>query len=75
MYSNIMKRRIILMMRLACFLTAWLALSAMASAKAQRNVVSLNVGSESLSHVLMQVKDQTGAQILYNENEIGRAHV
>lgn len=68
MYSNIMKRRIILMMRLACFLTAWLALSAMASAKAQRNVVSLNVGSESLSHVLMQVKDQTGAQILYNEN-------
>lgn len=68
MYGNIMKRRFISMMRMACFLTAWLALSAMASAKAQRNVVSLNVGSERLSEVLMQVKDQTGAQILYNES-------
>ena len=29
---------------------------------------SIDIKSESLSRVLMQVKDQTGARILYNEN-------
>ena len=55
-------------MRLTCFLLCWLTFSAVASVNAQQGKVSIDIKSESLSRVLMQVKDQTGARILYNEN-------
>ena len=58
----------VLVMRLTCFLLFWLTFSAVASVNAQQGKVSIDIKSESLSRVLMQVKDQTGARILYNEN-------
>lgn len=58
----------VLVMRLTCFLLCWLTFSAVASVNAQQGKVSIDIKSESLSRVLMQVKDQTGARILYNEN-------
>ena len=55
-------------MRLTCLLTVLLAFSATASVNAQQGKVTIDVKSASLSQVLMEVKDQTGAKILYNEN-------
>lgn len=58
----------VLGMKLTCFLLFLLTFSAVASVNAQQGKVSIDIKSESLSRVLMQVKDQTGARILYNEN-------
>ena len=55
-------------MRLTCLLTVLLAFSATASVNAQQGKVTIDVKSATLSQVLMEVKDQTGAKILYNEN-------
>ena len=55
-------------MRLSCFLACWLTLSAFGTVFSQQNLVNLKVVAESLSNVLMQIKDQTGVKILYNEN-------
>ena len=58
----------VLAMRLTCLLTVLLAFSATASVNAQQGKVTIDVKSATLSQVLMEVKDQTGAKILYNEN-------
>ena len=55
-------------MRLSCFLACWLTLSAFGTVFSQQKLVNLKVVAESLSNVLMQIKDQTGVKILYNEN-------
>lgn len=54
-------------MRLTCFLTLWLTFSASALVFSQQEV-TLHVKSGTLSDVLMQIKDQTGVKMLYNEN-------
>ncbi len=56
-------------MRLSCFLACWLTLFCLRdSLFPQQKLVNLKVVAESLSNVLMQIKDQTGVKILYNEN-------
>ena len=55
-------------MRLTCFLIVLLTFSVQASVYAQHERVNLEINSESLSNVLMKIKDQTGVRILYNEN-------
>ena len=65
---RVLRKKMVLVMRLTCFLLFWLTFSAVASVNAQQGKVSIDIKSESLSRVLMQVKDQTGARILYNEN-------
>ena len=70
MYDKFMKKKqkkLFMVMRFICFLTLWLSFSATASVFSQQEV-TLSVKSEALSYVLMQIKDQTGVKILYNEN-------
>lgn len=70
MYDKFMKKKqkkLFMVMRFICFLTLWLNFSATASVFSQQEV-TLSVKSEALSYVLMQIKDQTGVKILYNEN-------
>ncbi len=55
-------------MRLTCLLIVLLTFSVQASVYAQQERVNLEIKSESLSNVLMKIKDQTGVRILYNEN-------
>lgn len=61
------QKKLFMVMRFICFLTLWLSFSATASVFSQQEV-TLSVKSEALSYVLMQIKDQTGVKILYNEN-------
>ncbi|MFR3330211.1 MAG: carboxypeptidase-like regulatory domain-containing protein [Odoribacter splanchnicus] len=61
------QKKLFMVMRFICFLTLWLSFSATASVFSQQEV-TLSVKSETLSYVLMQIKDQTGVKILYNEN-------
>ncbi|MFR5734645.1 MAG: SusC/RagA family TonB-linked outer membrane protein [Odoribacter splanchnicus] len=61
-------KKTFLVMRLSCFLACWLTLSAFGTVFSQQKLVNLKVVAESLSNVLMQIKDQTGVKILYNEN-------
>lgn len=72
MYDKFMKKKhwkkTFLVMRLSCFLACWLTLSAFGTVFSQQKLVNLKVVAESLSNVLMQIKDQTGVKILYNEN-------
>ena len=72
MYDKFMKKKhwkkTFLVMRLSCFLACWLTLSALGTVFSQQKLVNLKVVAESLSNVLMQIKDQTGVKILYNEN-------
>ena len=72
MYDKFMKKKhwkkTLLVMRLSCFLACWLTLSAFGTVFSQQKLVNLKVVAESLSNVLMQIKDQTGVKILYNEN-------
>ena len=68
LFPRVLRKKMVLVMRLTCFLLCWLTFSAVASVNAQQGKVSIDIKSESLSRVLMQVKDQTGARILYNEN-------
>ena len=72
MYDKFMKKKhwkkTFLVMRLSCFLACWLTLSAFGTVYSQQKLVNLKVVAESLSNVLMQIKDQTGVKILYNEN-------
>lgn len=72
MYDKFMKKKhwkkTFLVMRLSCFLACWLTLSAFWTVFSQQKLVNLKVVAESLSNVLMQIKDQTGVKILYNEN-------
>ena len=49
-------------MRLSCFLACWLTLSAFGTVFSQQKLVNLKVVAESLSNVLMQIKDQTGVK-------------
>lgn len=70
MYDKFMKKKqkkLFMVMRFICFLILWLSFSATASVFSQQEV-TLSVKSEALSYVLMQIKDQTGVKILYNEN-------
>lgn len=72
MYDKFMKKKhwkkTFLVMRLSCFLACWLTFSAFGTVFSQQKLVNLKVVAESLSNVLMQIKDQTGVKILYNEN-------
>ena len=66
--SSILQKKLFLVMRLTCFLIVLLTFSVQASVYAQHERVNLEINSESLSNVLMKIKDQTGVRILYNEN-------
>lgn len=55
-------------MRLAYILMVGLVVLVPTSVSAQSKMVSLDIRSETLSGVLMKIKDQTGVNILYNEN-------
>ena len=68
LFPRVLRKKMVLGMKLTCFLLFLLTFSAVASVNAQQGKVSIDIKSESLSRVLMQVKDQTGARILYNEN-------
>ena len=55
-------------MCLVYFLMVGLVVLAPTSVNAQDKTISLEIRSETLSSVLMKIKDQTGVNILYNEN-------
>ena len=57
-----------LVMRWAYILMVGLVVLVPTSVRAQDKTVSLEIKSETLSGVLMKIKDQTGVNILYNEN-------
>lgn len=61
-------KKIVLVMKLACFLTLFLSLSATASLYSQHEKVTMTIKREPLAEVLLRIKDQTGVKILYNEN-------
>ena len=66
--SSILQKKFFLVMRMACILIVLLTFSVQATVYAQQERVNLEINSESLSSVLMKIKDQTGVKILYNEN-------
>ena len=63
-------KKIILVMKLTCVLTLWITFSVTASVYSQNDRVTLEAKASTLSSVLMQIKDQTGIRILYNENRL-----
>ena len=66
--SSLCWRKKFLVMRLAYILMVGLVVLVPTSVSAQGKMVSLDIRSETLSGVLMKIKDQTGVNILYNEN-------
>ena len=66
--SSFCWRKKILVMHLLYFLMIGLVVLVPASVNAQDKTISLEIRSETLSSVLMKIKDQTGVNILYNEN-------
>ena len=55
-------------MRLVYFLMIGFVVLVPTSVSAQNKMISLEIRSETLSSVLMKIKDQSGVNILYNEN-------
>ena len=66
--SSFCWRKKILVMHLLYFLMIGLVVLVPASVNAQDKTISLEIRSETLSSGLMKIKDQTGVNILYNEN-------
>ena len=66
--SSFCWRKKILVMHLLYFLMIGLVVLVPASVNAQDKTISLEIRSETLSSVLMKIKDQSGVNILYNEN-------
>lgn len=66
--SSLCWRKKFLVMRLVYFLMVGFVVLLPTSASAQDKMISLETRSETLSSVLMKIKDQSGVNILYNEN-------
>lgn len=63
-------RRPCLSMRLHVVFTLFLVLLVTMPSFAQDKKVSLHVKSESLSTILIQIKDASGERIIFNENQL-----
>lgn len=68
--SSLCWRKKLLVMRLVYFLMVGFVALAPISVSAQDKMISLEIRSETLSSVLMKIKDRTGVNILYNENAL-----
>ena len=66
--SSLCWRKKFLVMRLVYFLMIGFVVLVPTSVSAQNKMISLEIRSETLSSVLMKIKDQSGVNILYNEN-------
>ena len=66
--SSLCWRKKFLVMRLVYFLMVGFIVLVPTSVSAQDKMISLEIRSETLSSVLMKIKDQSGVNILYNEN-------
>ncbi|MFR4037849.1 MAG: carboxypeptidase-like regulatory domain-containing protein [Butyricimonas faecalis] len=66
--SSLCWRKKFLVMRLVYFLMVGFVVLVPTSVSAQNKMISLEIRSETLSNVLMKIKDQSGVNILYNEN-------
>jgi len=66
--SSLCWRKNFLVMRLVYFLMVGFVVLVPTSVSAQDKMISLEIRSETLSSVLMKIKDQGGVNILYNEN-------
>ena len=66
--SSLCWRKKFLVMRLVYFLMVGFVVLVPTSVSAQNKMISLEIRSETLSSVLMKIKDQSGVNILYNEN-------
>ena len=66
--SSFCWRKKILVMHLLYFLMIGFVVLVPTSVSAQNKMISLEIRSETLSSVLMKIKDQSGVNILYNEN-------
>lgn len=65
-------RKIFLSMKLCTLFVLLLTFSGLASVYSQPGTVTLKVTSDNLSDALIQLKDVTGIQIIYNEDLLGK---
>ncbi len=63
-------RKIFLIMKLCTFFTLSLTFAGLASVYSQNGTLSLKINSGNLSDALIQIKDATGIQIIYNETQL-----